>query len=267
MRAGPPHSRSPFGGLGISGRPTDIVPHGFTRSVAARPSGYSMQAPVDPPRVEIRTTVTIPILDGAGKGVFHTFGGFSDGGEHFAIALGQQGHDVPLVRVHSECLTGDVFGSQRCDCGPQLNDALHRIGKEGGFVLYLRQEGRGIGLYAKLDAYVLQDQGLDTFEANERLNFPHDMRDFTPAAQMLLALGVRRIRLLTNNPDKAKQLEAAGIEIAEIVPTGVFVTEHNIQYLEAKVRKHAHRIDLAEMSDQIDALPRAVGGLRRLGKP
>ena len=229
-----------------------------------------MQAPVNPPRVEIRTTVTIPILDGAVRGVFHTFDGFADGGEHFAIALGPKGRDVPLVRVHSECLTGDVFGSQRCDCGPQLNDALHRIGKEGGFVLYLRQEGRGIGLYAKLDAYVLQDQGLDTYEANERLNFPHDLRDFTPAAQMLLALGVKRIRLLTNNPDKAKQLEAAGIEITEIVPTGVFVTEHNIQYLEAKVKKHAHRIDLTEISDQAKVLPMAVGdtpGVRRLGKP
>jgi GTP cyclohydrolase II len=229
-----------------------------------------MQAPVNPSRVEIRTTVTIPILDGAARGVFHTFDGFADGGEHFAIALGPQGRDVPLVRVHSECLTGDVFGSQRCDCGPQLNDALHRIGKEGGFVLYLRQEGRGIGLYAKLDAYVLQDQGLDTYEANERLNFPHDLRDFTPAAQMLLALGVKRIRLLTNNPDKAKQLEAAGIEIAEIVPTGVFVTEHNIQYLEAKVKKHAHRIDLSDISGQAKVLPLAVGdtpGVRRLGKP
>ncbi|MGO4728701.1 MULTISPECIES: GTP cyclohydrolase II [unclassified Inquilinus] len=226
-----------------------------------------MQTPV-----EIRNTVTIPILDGAGSGIFHTFTSFEDGGEHFAIALGPQGHDVPLVRVHSECLTGDVFGSQRCDCGPQLIDALHRIGREGGFVLYLRQEGRGIGLYAKLDAYVLQDQGLDTFEANERLNFPHDMRDFTPAAQMLLALGVKRIRLLTNNPDKAKQLEAAGIEIVEIVPTGVFVTAHNIQYLEAKVRKHAHQIDLPELSAQIERLPKAVGAggvaaLRRLGKP
>ncbi|WP_437377499.1 GTP cyclohydrolase II [Inquilinus limosus] len=228
-----------------------------------------MQAP-NPPRVEIRTTVTIPILDGAAKGVFHTFSGFADGGEHFAIALGPEERDLPLVRVHSECLTGDVFGSQRCDCGPQLNDALHRIGKEGGFVLYLRQEGRGIGLYAKLDAYVLQDQGLDTYEANERLNFPHDMRDFTPAAQMLLALGVKRIRLLTNNPDKAKQLEAAGIEIAEIVPTGVFVTEHNIQYLEAKVRKHSHRIDLPEKSGRAEVLPLTVGAaaaLRRLGKP
>jgi len=119
---------------------------------------------------------------------------------------------------------------------------------------------------------VLQDQGLDTFEANERLNFPHDMRDFTPAAQMLLALGVKRIRLLTNNPDKAQQLEAAGIEIVEIVPTGVFVTAHNIQYLEAKVRKHAHQIDLPELSAQIERLPKVVGAggvaaLRRLGKP
>ena len=229
-----------------------------------------MQAPVNPPRVEIRTTVAIPILDGAVRGVFHTFDGFADGEMLAAIALGPKGRDVPLVRVHSECLTGDVFGSQRCDCGPQLNDALHRIGKEGGFVLYLRQEGRGIGLYAKLDAYVLQDQGLDTYEANERLNFPHDLRDFTPAAQMLLALGVKRIRLLTNNPDKAKQLEAAGIEIAEIVPTGVFVTEHNIQYLEAKVKKHAHRIDLSDISGDAKVLPLAVGdtpGVRRLGKP
>jgi GTP cyclohydrolase II len=251
-------------GLGMCRLPTDIEAQTSRGSVAARPARTLMQTPV-----EIRTTVTIPILDGAGTGVFKTFRGFADGEEHFAIALGPEGRDPPLVRVHSECLTGDVFGSQRCDCGPQLNDALHRIGKEGGFVLYLRQEGRGIGLYAKLDAYVLQDQGLDTYEANERLNFPHDMRDFTPAAQMLQALGVHRIRLLTNNPDKAKQLEAAGIEVVEIVPTGVFVTEHNIQYLEAKVRKHAHQIDLPELSAQIERLPRAAGaaGFRRLAKP
>ena len=117
------------------------------------------------------------------------------------------------MRLHSECLTGDVFGSQRCDCGPQLREAVERIATAGGFLLYLRQEGRGIGLYAKLDAYALQDDGLDTYDANLALGFGADERDYTVAAQMLLALGVRRVALLTNNPDKVHQLERLGIEV------------------------------------------------------
>jgi GTP cyclohydrolase II len=161
-------------------------------------------------------------------------------GEHVAVLLGDwMGQDAPLVRIHSECLTGDVFGSARCDCGPQLREALALMAAEGGIVLYLRQEGRGIGLYNKLDAYRLQDRGLDTYEANRALNRAEDERDFGVAAAMLLALGVRKCRLLTNNPQKHRQLQERGIEVVERQATGVYVSGANRTYLEAKVA-HAH---------------------------
>src|SRR6188768_930749 len=154
----------------------------------------------------IRSRVTVPLKFADG---YHTaaevitFDGLADGKEHLAIALGDAfGAEVPLVRPHSECLTGDVFGSERCDCGPQLREAVERIAGSGGFVLYLRQEGRGIGLYAKLDAYALQDVGLDTYEANLALGHREDERSYVAAAQMLTAIGADRIRLLSNNPDK-----------------------------------------------------------------
>jgi GTP cyclohydrolase II len=153
---------------------------------------------------------------------------------------------APLVRPHSECLTGDVFGSQRCDCGPQLREAVERIGADGGFLLYLRQEGRGIGLYAKLDAYALQDAGLDTYAANVALGRGEDERNYRAAAQMLLALGVDRIRLLGNNPDKALQLQACAIVVAERVRTGVHLSEANVRYLAAKRDHTAHTLDLAQ---------------------
>jgi GTP cyclohydrolase II len=149
------------------------------------------------------------------------------------------------VRPHSECLTGDVFGSQRCDCGPQLREAVERITVAGGFLLYLRQEGRGIGLYAKLDAYALQDAGLDTYEANRALGYGDDERDYTAAAQMLATLGAERIRLLSNNPDKAVQLDALGVRVTERVPTGVHLSAANARYLSAKVTHTHHTLDLA----------------------
>jgi GTP cyclohydrolase II len=175
-----------------------------------------------------------------------SFDGLADGREHLALRLGprEPGSAVrrdPLVRVHSECLTGDVLGSARCDCGPQLRESVERIADAGGYLLYLRQEGRGIGLYAKLDAYALQDDGLDTYEANLALGYGEDERDYAVAAQMLQALGERRIALLTNNPDKAAQLAALGIEIAERVPTAAHLSASNGRYLAAKVR-HGHQI-------------------------
>ncbi|OIJ32492.1 MULTISPECIES: GTP cyclohydrolase II [unclassified Microbacterium] len=182
-----------------------------------------------------------------------TFDGLVDGREHLLLGLGDWqaalarsagGGDDPLVRPHSECLTGDVFGSERCDCGPQLREAVERIAAEGGFLLYLRQEGRGIGLYAKLDAYALQDAGLDTYEANVALGRGEDERDYTVAAQMLRALGVDRIRLLSNNPDKAAQLDALGIHVTERVRTEVHLSEANSRYLQAKRDHTAHTIDL-----------------------
>ena len=126
---------------------------------------------------------------------------------------------MPLIRPHSECLTGDVFGSQRCDCGPQLREAVERIADAGGYLLYLRQEGRGIGLYSKLEAYALQDTGIDTYEANLALGHREDERSYVAAAQMLHALGVSRVALLSNNPDKARQLRSCGVTVVAQVPT------------------------------------------------
>ena len=203
-------------------------------------------APLAP--ASVRTSVRIPLHFSDGFRVdaqVFTFDGLTDGLEHVALGLGDYRHaGTPLVRLHSECLTGDVFGSARCDCGPQLRDATEQISKAGGYLLYLRQEGRGIGLYNKLDAYALQDQGLNTYEANEALGLPSDGRDYTAAAQMLDTLGVRRIELLSNNPDKAKQLSGHGIEIQRKVPTGVFVTPTNLRYLQTKVNVTGHQIVL-----------------------
>jgi 3,4-dihydroxy 2-butanone 4-phosphate synthase/GTP cyclohydrolase II len=164
---------------------------------------------------------------------------------HFALVRGEVDDGAPvLVRMHSECLTGDVFGSQRCDCGAQLDLALRRIaGEERGVLLYLRQEGRGIGLSAKLDAYVLQDQGLDTVEANERLGFPADLRDYRVAAEMLKALGIESVRLLSNNPRKLAALTQLGLRIAERVPLRVAPTAESRGYLETKRRKMGHLLD------------------------
>lgn len=197
---------------------------------------------------QVRTAVTIPLRFGDGyeatARVF-TFDGLADGREHLAFGLGNFGEQpIPLIRAHSECLTGDVFGSARCDCGPQLREAVERIAVAGGYLLYLRQEGRGIGLYAKLDAYALQDQGLDTYAANRALGHADDERDYTAAAQMLTALGVPDIDLLTNNPDKAAQLRGLGVGIRRVAPTGVHASPHNLRYLSAKVSHTAHTLTL-----------------------
>ncbi|MGW7526214.1 GTP cyclohydrolase II [Streptomyces sp. NPDC054783] len=196
--------------------------------------------------IMIRTRVTVPLHFGDGYGLdveLVTFHGLTDGQEHVAVVLGDRATGtVPLVRLHSECLTGDVFGSARCDCGPQLREAVERIADRGGVLLYLRQEGRGIGLYNKLDAYALQDQGLDTYEANAALGLPEDARDYAAAAQMLAALGIGDLDLLSNNPDKAEQLRALGVVVRERVPTGVFTTAHNVRYLRAKVVRTQHTL-------------------------
>jgi len=165
----------------------------------------------------------------------------TDSTHHLALTRGPIDPQRPtLVRVHSECLTGDVFHSRRCDCGDQLAAALERIAVEGGVLLYLRQEGRGIGLPAKIHAYKLQEQGLDTIEANERLGFGSDLRDYGMGAQILCDLGVRRIRLLTNNPKKVIGLEGYGLEIVEQLPIGVIANPHNEKYLETKRLRMGH---------------------------
>lgn len=183
----------------------------------------------------IRTQVPVKIGNGA-MTLMTTFSHLSDPQEHLAIIFENQGGEkVPLVRLHSECLTGDVFGSQRCDCGDQLAELVERLTAEGGILLYMRQEGRGIGLYKKLDAYKLQiEQGLNTFEANRHLGEASDARDYTAAAEMLKALGVFRIRLLSNNPDKKAQLEKNGIEVVAMLPTISHLHPDNINYLKAK---------------------------------
>jgi GTP cyclohydrolase II len=196
----------------------------------------------------IRTEVTVPLrfADGyATTARVVTFDRLADGREHLALALGDaDGAEVPLVRPHSECLTGDVLGSERCDCGPQLREAVERIATAGGYLLYLRQEGRGIGLYAKLDAYALQEAGMDTYEANRALGHADDERDYTAAAQMLTALGVPAVDLLTNNPDKPAQLRSLGIAVRHVLPTQVHASAANVRYLEAKVAHTRHTIDL-----------------------
>jgi GTP cyclohydrolase II len=174
-----------------------------------------------------------------------TFDGLCDDREHVAVLFGEPtDQPIPLVRVHSQCLTSDVFGSMRCDCGPQLHESIRMLRASGGIILYLRQEGRGIGLYNKLEAYLLQDAGYDTYEANRLLHFAEDPRDYTVAAQMLLGLGVREIRLLSNNPAKASQLAELGVTVREQLPTGVYLNRLNLNYLKAKVRHAGHVIDL-----------------------
>lgn len=198
------------------------------------------------PTTTVRTRVQVPLRFPDGFDVTAevvTFHGLVDGHEHLALSLGPV-TDMPLVRLHSECMTGDVFGSARCDCGPQLREAVERISQTGGWLLYLRQEGRGIGLYEKLDAYALQDTGLDTYAANRALGHPDDARDYRAAAQMLAALGVGELDLLTNNPDKVAQLRTLGATVRHVVATDVHLSPSNAPYLAAKVRHTAHTIDL-----------------------
>jgi GTP cyclohydrolase II len=168
--------------------------------------------------------------------------------DHVALLLGEmRGPDPVLVRVHSECLTGDAFGSQRCDCGAQLDSALRQIQDVGwGCLVYLRQEGRGIGLHAKIQAYNLQDMGADTMEANLMLGHPVDSRDYKIASEMLEGVGIDRVCLLTNNPEKVRQLTEHGINVVERMPLVVGVGNENRDYLATKVKKMGH-----EISDEV----------------
>jgi GTP cyclohydrolase II len=228
------------------------VPGDRARSRTARPVTKPVQA------AAIRQRIRMPLRladDYSTTATVVSFTGLTDAQQHVALELGRPAAArLPLVRLHSECLTGDVFGSQRCDCGPQLREAVERISKHGGYVLYLRQEGRGIGLYDKLDAYALQDRGLDTYDANLALGHRADERDYTSAAQMLHALGANRIALLSNNPDKGAQLARLGIAIARQVPTALHLTGTNAAYLATKAGRGGH--DLLSRS-----LERAAGPL------
>lgn len=192
------------------------------------------------PDVTLVSRARLP-LDGMPDTQIFAFRGSDDGQDHVALLVGAFGGKPPLVRLHSECLTGDVFGSLKCDCGPQLKEALRLIGGAGGGVLlYLRQEGRGIGLANKLRAYALQDRGLDTVDANLRLGFADDERDYAHAAAILRALGIDEVRLLTNNPNKVAALEAEGIKVAERVAHHMPANPHNADYLAVKRSKSGH---------------------------
>lgn len=212
------------------------------------------------PSASVRTHVLVPLRFADGYSTqarVITFAGLADGREHLAIGLGPSvataSGAAPLVRLHSECLTGDVLGSQRCDCGAQLQEAVKLIAAVGGYLLYLRQEGRGIGLYDKIDAYALQDTGLDTYEANVALGHGEDERDYTAGAQMLHALGASRIRLLSNNPDKARQLKRCGVTVVDQVPTGVHMSAANVRYLSAKAQRGDHTLHLPDLGRYVDA--------------
>jgi 3,4-dihydroxy 2-butanone 4-phosphate synthase/GTP cyclohydrolase II len=192
--------------------------------------------------VEREETIAMPT--DYGDFDLHLYRSLVDGLHHIALVKGKISASKPtLVRVHSECLTGDVFGSRRCDCGPQLQLAMKRIDQEGsGVLLYMRQEGRGIGLAPKIRAYKLQEQGLDTVQANERLGFPMDLRDYGLGAQILADLGVHKIRLLTNNPRKVVGLEAYDIHIVEQLPIRPPPNPHNARYLATKKKKMGHKL-------------------------
>ncbi len=193
----------------------------------------------------VRKKVPVPLNNGV-TATFVTFDFDHSKDDHIALLFKgwDSPTDTPLVRIHSECLTGDVFGSERCDCHAQLHEAIDTMSVTGGVLLYLRQEGRGIGLKAKLDAYDLQiNHGMDTFEANRALGHTDDGRDYAIAAEMLKALNIPSVRLLTNNPQKVSSLMDAGIDVQAIQPTVVHVTQTNEGYLDTKIR-HGHNISL-----------------------
>jgi 3,4-dihydroxy 2-butanone 4-phosphate synthase/GTP cyclohydrolase II len=188
--------------------------------------------------IKVKSTARLPTEYGEFE--IYAFDNRLDGMEHVAIVKKWPDQSIPLVRIHSECFTGDTLSSLRCDCGSQLSSALKRIAENGGILIYLRQEGRGIGLTNKINAYHLQDKGLDTYEANITLGFKPDERDYTAAYQILKSLGVKRIVLLTNNPEKVKQLEDFGIHVERTERLFGRVTEHNKFYLKTKMVRFNH---------------------------
>lgn len=197
---------------------------------------------MSPNKLQEATTLKAKLPTKWGDFVLYAQAETSDKKEHVGLGMGDLSSEEPLlVRVHSECLTGDAFASLRCDCGPQLDAALQKIAKQGrGLVIYLRQEGRGIGLFNKIKAYALQDQGQDTVEANINLGFEADHRTFEAAADLLSALDIKRIRLMTNNPNKVKALKEANIDVVERVPMKFGKNPHNEHYLSTKTGKMGH---------------------------
>jgi GTP cyclohydrolase II len=239
------HQRAGEAGLTLAKRAA-LLPALFAVE-AAGPAAGRLQADATAilgwrraPRLRIVSRARLP-LDGAEETIVVAFRPTDGGPEHLALLIGSAS-EIPLVRLHSACLTGDVLGSLKCDCGPQLRAAVNRIAQAGGILLYLQQEGRGIGLLNKLRAYQLQDQGFDTVDANLRLGFGEDERDFDLAGAMLKALGVSRIRLLSNNPAKASALADQGIEVVELVAHSFGENPHNQRYLDTKRDRQGHRL-------------------------
>jgi GTP cyclohydrolase II len=217
-----------------------IMPVGTQDLATARVADCAAYA--DPSRLRIAARARLPVaaVDDAELVAFRSF---TDATDHVALVVGQRDQHPPVVRLHSECLTGDVLGSLKCDCGPQLHEALRQIaGARWGVLLYLRQEGRGIGLVNKLRAYALQDQGYDTVDANIRLGFAVDARDFAVAANMLRLLSIGNVRLLTNNPKKVAGLEGEGITVSERLPLSIAPNPHNKDYLETKRTRTGHKL-------------------------
>jgi GTP cyclohydrolase II len=196
----------------------------------------------EPTKLRIAARAHLPVAANANAEIV-AFRTLADASDHIALVVGNRDSSPPVVRLHSECLTGDILGSLKCDCGPQLHEALAQISEANwGVLLYLRQEGRGIGLINKLRAYALQDQGFDTVDANIRLGFAIDARDFSVAAQMLKLLNVESIRLLTNNPLKVAGLEKLGINISERLPLQIIANTHNADYLATKRDRTGHKL-------------------------
>jgi len=224
---------------------------GILPACFVRPAGGAVEAELEPGDVAallspaslvIAARARLPVA-AAETAEIIAFRSPDEPSDHVALIIGRPGHRLPVVRLHSECLTGDVLGSLKCDCGPQLHAALGAMAAEDwGILLYLRQEGRGIGLVNKLRAYALQDQGFDTVDANIRLGFPVEARDFAIAARMLALLGRTRIRLMTNNPDKVAQLSAEGIEVTERIPLALATNPHNAAYLATKRDRTGHQL-------------------------
>jgi len=227
-------------------RHAGLLPAFFVREAAGDAetecSAGDVAALLHPARLEIAARARLPVAASESAEIV-AFRSPEEASDHVALIIGRRDANPPVVRLHSECLTGDVLGSLKCDCGPQLHAALHAMaGAPWGVLLYLRQEGRGIGLVNKLRAYALQDQGYDTVDANLRLGFPVEARDFAIAARMLDLLAIPRIRLMTNNPEKVARLEAEGVEVIERIPLALPTNQYNEQYLATKRDRTGHQL-------------------------
>lgn len=227
-------------------RHAGLLPAFFVREAAGEAeticSVDDVAALLDPTRLEVAARARLPV-EASESAEIIAFRSPEEASDHVALIIGKRDAGPPVVRLHSECLTGDVLGSLKCDCGPQLHAALHAMGDAPwGVLLYLRQEGRGIGLVNKLRAYALQDQGYDTVDANLRLGFPVEARDFAIAGRMLELLNIPRIRLMTNNPEKVARLQKEGVEVVERIPLALPTNKYNEQYLATKRDRTGHQL-------------------------